>query len=164
VIPLTALAITIAMQWTMALLSTAVLLGSGLSAGTMWSQLWSFQWMLLYHLLTVHALWYAPIYAWLLLASAWAKRASFLWAGLPPLALAMLEKIPFGTTHFFNWLAYRFTGPEQFGFPEPGRAMQNMVHLSLGRFLSTPGLWAGLLLAAIFLAAAVRVRRVREPI
>ncbi len=32
---------------------------------------------------SVIALWYAPIYAWLLLISAWARRAAFLWAALP---------------------------------------------------------------------------------
>jgi ABC-2 type transport system permease protein len=33
-----------------------------------------------------------------------------------------------------------------------------------GEFLSTPGLWIGLAVAAAFLAAAVRLRRYREPI
>ena len=37
--------------------------------------------------LAVHALWYAPLYGWLLLVSAWARRTPFLWAVLPPLAL-----------------------------------------------------------------------------
>jgi hypothetical protein len=32
------------------------------------------------------------------------------------------------------------------------------------KFLSTPGLWIGLAFAAAFLAAAVRLRRYREPI
>jgi ABC-2 type transport system permease protein len=32
------------------------------------------------------------------------------------------------------------------------------------KYLATPGLWLGLLLAAAFLAAAVRLRRYREPI
>jgi hypothetical protein len=36
--------------------------------------------------------------------------------------------------------------------------------LTPGRFLGTPGLWVGLVFAAIFLAAAVRLRRYREPI
>jgi hypothetical protein len=31
------------------------------------------------------------------------------------------------------------------------------------RFLSTPGLWIGLVFAAVFLAAAVRLRRSRDP-
>jgi hypothetical protein len=32
------------------------------------------------------------------------------------------------------------------------------------KFLSSPGLWLGLVFAAIFLAAATRLRRYREPI
>jgi ABC-2 type transport system permease protein len=46
------------------------------------------------------ALYYAPIYAWLLLVSGWARRAAFLWAGLPLLAIGVVEKIAFNTSHF----------------------------------------------------------------
>jgi hypothetical protein len=42
-------------------------------------------------------------------------------------------------------------------------AMNPMMALAPLRFLSTPGLWTGLAGAAIFLAAAVRLRRYREP-
>ena len=68
----------------MLLMSSAVLLGSGLSVATLWAQLSLPQtWlMLLYHLVTVHALWYAPIFGWLLLVSAWARRVPILWAAL----------------------------------------------------------------------------------
>jgi hypothetical protein len=38
------------------------------------------------------------------------------------------------------------------------------MHLTPGAFLATPGLWIGLALAAVFLFAAARVRRYREPI
>jgi len=34
----------------------------------------------------------------------------------------------------------------------------------MGRFISSPGLWIGLALAAVFLAAAVRLRRYQGPI
>jgi hypothetical protein len=37
-------------------------------------------------------------------------------------------------------------------------------HFEPGRLLSTPGLWIGLAVTAGFLAAAVRLRRNREPI
>ena len=50
--------------------------------------------------LTVHALWHAPLYAWLLLVSGWARRTPFLWAVLPPLALGVLERIAFQTLAF----------------------------------------------------------------
>jgi hypothetical protein len=32
------------------------------------------------------------------------------------------------------------------------------------KYLSTPGLWIGLVLAAVFVAAAVRLRRYRGPL
>ena len=38
-------------------------------------------------------LWYAPFVGYLMLASAWAPRAPFLWAVLPPAALWILEAV-----------------------------------------------------------------------
>ena len=109
VLPLLTFAITVVTQLIMLLLSSAVLLGSGLSVATLWTQLSLPQmWLvLLYHLVTVHALWYAPIYGWLLLVSAWARRAPFLWAALPLLAIALVEKIAFNTSHFATMLGNR---------------------------------------------------------
>jgi ABC-2 type transport system permease protein len=166
VLPLLTFAIVVATQFIMLLLSTAVLLGSGLSVATLWTQLSLFQMslMLLYHLLTVHVLWHAPIYGWLLLVSGWARRAAFLWAVLPVLAICVVEKIAFNTSHFAAMLGYRFAGgAEAVAFPgrfpiDPG------MQLTLGKFLSSPGLWIGLVFAAAFLAAAVRLRRYQGPI
>ena len=39
-----------------------------------------------------------------------------------------------------------------------------LTQLAPGRFLSSPGLWIGLIVAAIFLVAAVRLRRYQAPI
>jgi ABC-2 type transport system permease protein len=165
VLPVIALVITVVMQWIMLLLSSVVLMWSSLSSATLWKPLPEFQMTLLYHLLTVHVLWYAPIYAWMLLVSGWARRAPFLWASLPLLAIGVVEKIAFNTTHFAALIQYRFSGPENFDMTEPGRfVMDPMMHLSLGRFLATPGLWSGLVVAGIFLAAAVRLRSYQGPI
>jgi ABC-2 type transport system permease protein len=165
ILPGLAFVVTVATNLIMLLLSTAVLKGSSMSAAALWAQLWSFQMQLLYHIVTVHVLWYAPIYAWLLLVSGWARQAAFLWAGLPPLAIFIIEKLAFNTSHFGALLRYRFSGPEELVFTEPGSfALHPMMHLDLGKFLSTPGLWTGLLVAAIFLAAAVRLRRYQGPI
>ena len=38
------------------------------------------------------------------------------------------------------------------------------THVTMGRFVSSPGLWIGLALSALFLAAAVRLRRYQGPI
>src|ERR1041385_159155 len=63
VLPLLSFVITIATQWIMLLLSSVVLLGSGVSIATLWRDA-SFvhvPLVLLYHLITVHGLWYAPM-------------------------------------------------------------------------------------------------------
>jgi ABC-2 type transport system permease protein len=112
--------------------------------------------MLLYHLLAVHSLWYAPMFAWLLLASAWARRAVFLWAFLPPLGIGIIERVVFRTSYFTEMLKHRFVGPM-------GSNMDPMTHATPAEFLASPGLWIGLGVAAVFLAAAVQVRRYRGP-
>jgi ABC-2 type transport system permease protein len=166
ILPLLSFAITLVTQFLMLLLSSAVLLGSGLSVG-LWARMSFFHvsLMLLYHILTVHGLWYAPIYGWLLLVSAWAPRAPFIWAFLPPFVIWGLEKIVFQTSYFLAMLQYRLAGPEPSSAAAPhGTVMEIISALTLAQFLSTPGLWIGLAVAAIFLAAAVRLRRYREPI
>ena len=63
ILPLLAFAITFVTQWIMLLLSSMVLWANGLSVATLWTQLSFFQMslLLLYHIVTVHALWEAPI-------------------------------------------------------------------------------------------------------
>jgi ABC-2 type transport system permease protein len=169
ILPLLIFAITVAMQWLMLLLSSAVLLVSGLSVATLWTKL-SFLRMsglLLYHLLTAHALWPAPIYCWLLLVSGWPRRATFLWAVLPLVAIAAVEQIAFHTWHFATLVGFRLIGG---GAPtvastSPGMFPTHpMTHIVPALFLTSPGLWIGLAIAAAFLAAAVRLRRYQGPI
>jgi len=167
ILPLLSFAIAVVTQFVMLLLSSAVLLGSGLSVGTLGARMSFFHMslMLLYHILTVHGLWYAPIYGWLLLVSAWAPRAPFIWAFLPPFVIWGVEKIAFRTSHFLGMLQYRLTGPEpSTTTARSGNLMEMISALTPAQFFSTPGLWVGLAVAAIFLAAAVRLRRYREPI
>jgi ABC-2 type transport system permease protein len=167
VLPLVSIVLILATQLIMLLLSTAVLLGSGLSVTTLWTPapLFRMSVMLLYHLLAVHVLWYAPIYAWLLLVSGWARRAAFLWAALPWLAICIVEKIAFNTSHFVNMLGYRFSGAAAGGSLNADTvSMDPLMQLTPGKFLSNPGLWIGLAVAAAFLAAAVRLRRYEGPI
>jgi ABC-2 type transport system permease protein len=166
ILPLLSFAITVVTQFVMLLLSSAILLGNGLSVGTLWARMSFFHMslMLLYHILTVHGLWYAPLYSWLLLVSAWAPRAPFLWAFLPPFVIWGVEKIAFRTSHFLSMLQYRLTGPQP-STTAPGDTLMDMLSaLTPAQFFSTPGLWIGLAIAAAFLAAAARVRRNREPI
>jgi len=167
VLPVLAFAITVVTESIMMLFSCVVLLAGGLSVATLWAQVQPYHTLLglLYHLVTVHMLWYAPLYAWLLLVSAWARRAPFLWVVLPPLAIGIFEKIAFHSSHFADLLLNRVAGGmDSGGSTEGSFLMQPGMHHALGHFLTSPGLWFGLLFAAIFLAAAVRLRRYREPI
>ena len=164
VIPLLTFVITVAMQLVMLLLGSVVLLGSGLSVTPLWAEVSPFRMslVLLYHLLGVHGLWYAPIFAWLLLVSAWARRAPFLWASLPLLAICMVEKLAFDTSHFAALLGHRMSGgAEAVVSTARGMPLDSMTQMTPGAFLSSPGLWIGLAVAAAFLAAAVRLRRYR---
>jgi ABC-2 type transport system permease protein len=167
ILPLLTFAITVALWFTMLLLSSAVLLGRGLSVATAWPPLSFFQMslLLLYHLLAIHGLWYAPIYGWLLLVSGWARRAAFLWATVPLFAIGIVEKIAFSTSHFANMLGYVLSGGEEdMGSKATGVSALLMPHQTPGQLLISPGLWIGLVVFAAFLAAAVRLRRYRGPI
>jgi ABC-2 type transport system permease protein len=167
VLPLIVFCIVVPMQITMLFLSAGRLLGDGRSLALMWASLPLFQLELafLYALIAI-ALWHAPLYAWLLLVSAWARRAALLWAALPLLAIGVFEKIAFGTTLFASSLKYRLLGwfSQAFSGSQNSIPANPLAELTPGKFLTTPGLWAGLIFAAAFLAAAVRLRRNREPI
>src|SRR6266404_9988782 len=155
VLPLVSFAIIVVTQFIMLLISTAALLPSGL-ATTTWTNFNLFQQslILLYGLIAI-ALWHAPIYGWALLVSGWVRRATFLWAILPLLAIGFFEKITFNTSYFASMLKDRLLGfaPEAFAF-----SAHTVPQLTPGRYLSTPGLWLGLVFAAAFIIAAVRLR------
>ena len=161
VLPLVSFAIIVITQFIMLVISTAALLPSGL-ASTTWANFNLFQesLILLYGLVAI-ALWHAPLYGWALLVSGWVRRATFLWAVLPLLGIAFFEKITFNTSHFASMLKDRLLGfaPEAFEF-----SAHAIPRLTPGRYLSSPGLWLGLVFAAAFIIAAVRLRRYRGPL
>ncbi|HEY0159733.1 MAG TPA: ABC transporter permease [Thermoanaerobaculia bacterium] len=166
VLPAIVFTITVIVQILMLLLSSAVVLATGSSAAALWAKLPLFRMTigLVYSLIAV-ALWHAPVYAWLLLVSGWARRVVVLWAVLPLLAVAAFERMAFGTKYVIAFLGYRITGWWQSGFTFPNKdriSIDPLTHLTPGRYLSTPGLWLGLVCAAVFLAAAVRLRRRQE--
>jgi ABC-2 type transport system permease protein len=163
VLPLVTFAIIVVTHFVMLLISTVALMSSGL-AGTTWTNfnLFHQSLILLYGLIAI-ALWHAPIYSWALLVSGWARRATFLWAVLPLLAISFFEWITFNTAHFASMLKHRLLGfaPEAFAF---STHTVDSATITPGRYLSTPDLWLGLIFAAVFIAAAVRLRRYRGPL
>jgi hypothetical protein len=83
---------------------------------------------------------------------------------LPLLAIGAVEKVVFHITHLDALLEHRLGGGAE-ALTMPGSMpMDPTTHLTLGAYLSSPGLWLGLLFTAVCLAAAIRLRRYRVPI
>ena len=163
-LPLVTFAIIVSTQLVMLFWTSVLLITHGMSPGSTWTNFNLFQQslILLYGLVAI-ALWHAPIYGWALLVSGWARRATFLWAVVPFLAIGFFEKITFGTSHFGSMLKHRLIGfaPEAFAF---NMHSIDSPQLTPVRYLSTPGLWLGLMFATVFVVAAVRLRRYRGPL
>ena len=174
VIPALTLAAIVGAQAIILLVSTLILAAAGVSTAIPWSlgDIVGEGVALVYGLVTL-SLWLAPVYGWLLLVSAWARRAPFLWAVLPPLAVSLVEHIAFKSNLFTGALIDRLTGSDAHAFvgawPTSVRGSAGLPPLGLARidplkFLASPGLWVGLLIAAACLAGCVWLRRRREPI
>ena len=164
VLPLVTFAIVVATQLVMMLWTSVLLIGHGMSPASTWTYVPLFQnsVILLYGLAAI-ALWHAPIYGWALLVSGWARRATFLCAVLPFLAVAFFEKITFGTSHFGSMLKDRFMGFASKAFAFNMHSVDS-PQLTPVAYLSSPGLWLGLIVAAVFIVVAVRLRRYRGPL
>jgi hypothetical protein len=88
-----------------------------------------------------------------------------IWAVLPLVMIAGLERIIFHTSHFAVMVGTRFSGTGNEAFtPHGAFPTDPMTHLTPIRFLGSPDLWLGILISAVFLAVAVRLRRSRGPI
>ena len=167
ILPLLSFVFTVALHLIMAVISCAILAANDLSVGAYLDQLLLARtWMLLlWHLVAVHGLSWAPIFGWMLLVSSWARRAPLVWAALPPIAIGIVEKIAFNTTHFAAKVGQRLSGAESVASSAPGNMPIDPMttHITAGRFLGAPEFWIGLVLTALFLAAAVRLRRYQVP-
>jgi ABC-2 type transport system permease protein len=168
VLPLVVFAIVIATHLVMLLWTSGVLIAHGISPASTWTIIpWLQNWLVLVYGLIAIALWHAPIYGWALLVSGWVRRATFLWTALPPLALAIFEKITFNTSYVSELLKERVFGfaPNAFNFGAlHSPVIDSLAQLTPGRYLTTPGLWIGLIFAAGFIALAIRLRRYRGPL
>ena len=174
VAPALALVIAFATTILIAIMVTIALSAWGISgASVLWSPL-----PMLRAILTVPAitglvlLWYAPLAAWFVLASAFAPRAPLMWTALPPLALMVLEPITLDTTRFAEFLGERmsavypriFNTDEFVGFGVHDDAVRitQPALSNIVAYLTSLDVWGGVAVAAVFTVAAIALRRYRD--
>jgi ABC-2 type transport system permease protein len=165
-VPLVAAAIALATQLLMVVASSIAFGMRGESASAPWSLPWGAMTTAMLYGLAVHALWYAPLYGYLTVVSALARRANFLWAALPFFAAFVVEKLTFGSSLVGAFVYDRFMGAMPLAFaPDAMKTpIMDLAQLTPMRFLSSPKLWIGLAAALALYAIAVRLRRQRDPI
>jgi ABC-2 type transport system permease protein len=116
------------------------------------------------------SIWYAPIYAYLMLISAWARRSLYLWVTLPSTLAPIIEWLTFRTHYVWDFIAYRCFGIWRIvglGHTElaGGHARVGTPTYGTGHFaaaFTNIDLWLGVLAAVALLYAAARIRRYRD--
>ncbi len=179
VIPLVTVVFIALTQVLTLLMATLMVWGA---EGDAWSLVWRpapllSLWTLAVYFMCAAALWCAPLIGWLLLASAWARKAPLLWATLPLVIGGQLELLAFGTTTLYSLVADRVIGVFRVAFrPDIKSLMQVdgdgevqavatdrlIALIDLPGLLTAPGLWLGLLVAAGFVTLAIWLRRYRD--
>ena len=132
-------------------------------------ELWLQVQVLWLYVIATGVLWYLPVVGWLLLVSAWAKRAVILQALLPPLAIMLAELLFLGTRVSCIVLRDRILGGGYVAFHHPiqwslanGEMTPGVWQLpDPAGFLSAPDVWIGVVIGAAFIAGAVQLRKRR---
>jgi ABC-2 type transport system permease protein len=149
--------------------------------GALWhADLWLQLQVLWMYLIAVSAIWYLPVAAYLLVVSAWAKRAVMLWSILPPIALILAERWFFGTHKIAHEIAMRLFGSVPLAFhtnPRDASWVTTIVNddvirtppnlwslLDVHGFVSSPATWIGAAAGIALIACAVQLRMRRTEI
>lgn len=125
--------------------------------------------------LVVGSLWYAPVAAYVLLLSGWAKRSVALWVALPPLVLAIAESWMLNTSRISSFIEYRLFGVFRWmgvgvnnevrldaGHPNAAKLTSALDKLDLTPALLNIDLWLGLAVAVAIVLVTIRIRRYRD--
>jgi ABC-2 type transport system permease protein len=151
-------------------------IGGALWHADLWLQL---QALWLYVIVTT-AIWYLPIAAYLLVVSAWAKRAVMLWSILPPIALLLAERWFLGSHVIAEQIGERLLGyPAQAFQDDPGgRSWETTVidndtirtPVSIWHFFNADGFfsssetWIGAAVGVALIVGAIQLRSRRSEI
>lgn len=119
----------------------------------------------------VWALWGFPLFAWILLASAYAPKAPLMFAVLPPVVIGIIELIVLRSSHFFETIGQHLGG--KFGM-FIGHRIESRVRIDgvsvdhptlmdaavgVGQAFTTGSFWIGAAIGVAFIAGAIWLRR-----
>jgi len=149
-------------------------LGSALWQADVW---WDIQVLWLY-CVVVTAIWYLPIAGWLMLVSAWAKRAVMLWSVLPPLVAYIFERVFFGTHVIGHTLARRLMGLPMVAFngakhvwtqgsgvvDNDGLPVRVWNLINPSGFFTSAETWIGAAVGIVLIVGAIQLRMRRSEI
>jgi ABC-2 type transport system permease protein len=131
-------------------------------------------WLAAFAVVLACGIWMSPFIGWFLFVSAYTKRSPLLMAFMPLFLLALLEKIILRTHVFAEHVLgrsegmplirtnniERFFDEEQWRIAEGGTSL--LAHLDFVQFLTSPALWAGIVVCGLLSTAAIYVRRYRD--
>lgn len=126
--------------------------------------------------LVAMGLWFAPVMAFLMMVSAWARRNVQMWVFLPPLVAMAIERFVFGTHYLESVLWYRLGGVFSMhasnyfanaisasGNDSTGSALdQVFASIDPTPVFANIDLWLGLVVAAVLIVVAIRIRQYRD--
>lgn len=141
-----------------------------------WHLIWSAApfadlWLATFAFFLALPLWLSPFIGWFLFVSAFARRSTLLLAFLPLLVLPMLEKSLIGTDVLAEAFFVRSVQIPLFRGADTGQfellqgesfSFLMLSRLDIVGFLTSPGLWLGLVVCGLLTAAAIYLRRYRD--
>ena len=131
-------------------------------------------WLTAFIVLIASGIWMSPFIGWFLFVSAWTKRAPLLMAFMPLILVPLLEWIFLRTRFFASAVLdrgdamplFRALDFETFFEEEHWRAGLDKIslldHLDIVQFMTSPAMWAGVIVCGLFVTAAIYVRRYRD--
>jgi len=147
--------------------------------GALWQpDLWLQMQVLWVYAVVTTAIWYLPVAGWLMLVSAWAKRAVILWSFLPPLVLYIIERWFLGTNVVGRELGRRLTGLPMVALSPSGSKSwhidgasntltlpSSVFHfINPSGFFSNPETWVGAAVGVLLIVGAIQLRMRRSEI
>lgn len=171
VAPLVFLAVTIAAQIVIAFFLSIIVLVEGGPVLGMWPLGYmAASWFAGISMYLIYAMWALPVFAWILLVSAFANRMPFMWAILLPAVVIAMENLFLDTNvigswvgmHAGGWMEYAFVGQHQeiHGPRDLLLALLGGPQIEALKFsLTSLHYWAGLLVAGGLVYAAIEKRK-----